>query len=245
MKKNTIIIVSLMIIVFILIGFSGSIFSQSEESKELFEEIRKAYKKELPKDFIANVESEHMDKDLEEVPDYEKINPDDSFSIKFVFIKQFGERIIVENACMLTRNKFQNYLEVYKTFRSFLDPSIKSESFFRKYNWMISNKNPELYEIKMIIRGIKNEYYKIYINKKNKLVKSASYFKNEEEIGRVDITYDTVDTFTVPTLIEGYTNVIDTENKLKKQNFKIMLNNFKVNLGLTIDDILGDDEIDC
>lgn len=246
MRKNSIIILVLILICSLILTSTGFIFSQDiEKPEQLFKELRDSYSSKFPTDFIAEVQSELMGKELKDVPEFEKINPKESFKIVFIFIKEFGERLVVENACLLTRNKFQDYLEVYKSFRSFLDPSITLESFFSQYKWEMLEPNDKFYVVKMLTRGILNEYYKVYVSKEDLLVEQTLYYKDNKVIGRVDIKYGRYGKYFVPNIITGFTNVLNTENEYEKKDFDIKLINFKVNTGLTVDDILGDDDIDC
>ncbi len=244
MKMKNALIISLLI--FISIFMVGNIlFTQEIEPEDLFMKVRNAYMAKFPTDFTADIQSTTLSKELTGIPDYEKIDPEKPFNIKFIFLKDYGERIIVENACMLTRNKFQDYLEVYQSFRSFLDPSITAESFFRKYIWEIVDVNNKFYVIKMSVRGSKDEYYQIYINRNDMLVERTFYFKDNVETGRVDIGYKKIGRFVVPSSIKGMSNIVNEQNQIERKEFEIRLNNFKVNQNLTVDDILGDEGIDC
>lgn len=244
-RKNTLVITLILVFCTLLIAGNSLVFSQSDLSKRLFETVRRNYTMKFPEDFIATVNSETMEEELKEVPDYEKINPDKPFSIKFIFIQEYGERIIVENACMLTRNKFQDYLEVYKSFRTFIDPTISTESFFRQYKWDIISNNRKYYVVKMSKRGLPNEYYQIYIEKNNMLMVRTLYYKDLSLRGRVDIDYINIGKYVVPHIIKGYTDIVDEDNKTERKEFSIELSDFKLNLGLTVDDILGDEGVDC
>jgi hypothetical protein len=244
MKMKNAVIISLLIVISIF-TVGNILFTQEIESEDLFMKVRNAYMAKFPTDFTADIQSTTLSKELAGVPDYEKLNPEEPFNIKFIFLKDYGERIIVENACMLTRNKFQDYLEVYQSFRSFLDPSITAESFFRKYIWEIVDVNNKFYVIKMSVRGSKDEYYQIYINRNDMLVERTFYFKDEVETGRVDIDYKKIGRFVVPSNIRGISNIVNEQNQLERKEFEIRLNNFKVNQNLTVDDILGDEGIDC
>jgi len=147
MKKNNILIIAIILITSIVI-MNSALFSQNITPEKLFGDVRDSYNQKFPQDFSATIESKQLEKELKQVPAYEKIDAKKPFEIKFLFIKEYGERIIVDNACMMTRNKFQDYLEVYKTFRSFLDPAITSDSFFRQYKWTIVDNNKKFYVIR-------------------------------------------------------------------------------------------------
>lgn len=249
-NKNSFIIVSFTMIVAVLLFLTMPLFSQSQDNIYgdegiLFDEVRDSYIRNFPSDFTADIISDSMFSELEDVPEWEKLNPAEPFNIKFIFLKDYGERIIVDNACTLTRNKFNDYLEVYKSFRSFLDPRMKKASFFRKYKWEIVNNNRKYYVIKMFTRGVDKEYYQIYIEKYNMLVKRAFYYKDLKVIGRVDLGYKNIEGFFVPDLIEGYSNITNESNIVERKEFSIRLDNFKINQNLTVEDILGDGDIDC
>jgi hypothetical protein len=243
--KSKNLIITVLIVIFSVALLGNVLFTQEVDPEDLFMKIRNAYMAKFPTDFTADIQSKTLSKELEDVPDYEKIDPEQPFSIKFIFLKEYGERIIVENACMLTRNKFQDYLEVYQSFRSFLDPSITAESFFRKYLWEVVDANNKFYVIKMSVRGSKDEYYQIYVNRKDMLVERTFYYKDKVETGRVDIDYKKIGRFVVPSDIKGMTNIVNEENQVERKEFEIHLKDFKVNQNLTVDDILGDEGIDC
>lgn len=243
MKKKCI-ISSIIILSFFIFNIK-LVYSQVESPEDLFLKVRSNYINQLPTDFTAEVSSWNLERELQNVPDYEKIDPSKPFKIKFLFIKEYGERLIVDNACMLTRNRFHNYLEVYQSFRSFLEPSINAESFFRRYNWEIISNNRAYYVIKMSTRGITNEYYQIYINKSDMLLARTFYFKDNNQVGRIDITYNTVRGYKVPNIINGYSFITNEKNETERKEFELQLKNFKINIDLTIDDILGDDGVDC
>lgn len=250
-KKNILVITLILMFSATMITISSGLsFSQSKSDKELedlFDKIRSNYLSKLPEDFSAVVESNKLETELEKVnEDIEKINPDEDFVIKFLYKKEFGERLVVENACMLTRNKFQDYLEIYKSFRSFLDPSVRKDDFFRQYKWEQPDKgNDKFYVIKMTTRGINNEYYMMYINKETLFIERSFYYRDGNSVGRVDLEYMKKEKYTVPSLIKGYTWVMNAMNKLIKKEFNIKLKNFKINQNLTVDDILSDEGIDC
>jgi hypothetical protein len=251
MNRKNILLIALILMLSTIVMIDTSLsFSQNKSSKELedlFDKIRNNYLNKLPNDFTAVVESRKLENELDKVnEDIEKVNPDEPFVIKFLYKKEFGERLLVENACMLTRNKFQDYLEVYKSFRSFLDPSVRKDDFFRQYKWEQPDKgNEKFYVIKMTTRGIKNEYYMMYINKETLFIERSFYYKHGSPVGRVDLEYTKKGKYTVPSLIKGYTWVTDIMDKLIKKEFSIKLKNFKINQNLTVDDILSDEGIDC
>ncbi len=224
--------------------FMPSLVVQAQPTnQELFDSIRSFHLQAMPADLIANVQGEVVQQVLEEIPDDERLNPNQPLTARFYFVRGLGETIKICNTGELYRDRLGTFIVLLDNIRSFLDPHITWNNFNRLYLWDFVRERGDFYIIRFSKRATPNVFFLLYVDKENKTVSRIARFKDNESDGRVIIRYsrDRSSGLIFPTRFVGWGMVADAAGNVERKDFDIQLTTpIRLNTGLSMDCFLDD-----
>ena len=205
-----------------------------QSSKELYHIIKKEYQKRFPKDFVANVSGNEIERSVQKIPK-------DSYCkgklprVTYLFLKGEEESIIVENVENPFVTRFQTHLEVYKSAKSFLDTGKSYSDLKKTYYWeFVSSLSQDFYVVKMRKHRLReSDYLLLFFDKEEFSLVKATQYSNKKPIGHVIITYKKEKGYLLPLQLK-----FDITKKGKRKSFTLNISNYQLNTGLTSDKII-------
>lgn len=201
-------------------------------AEEVYYRLRDNYQTQWPDDFEARVIGREIEISLSDIPEdfYEDGEP----YVRYIFKRDIGDRIIVENVHPMYRNRFASHLEVYNNYRTFLDPLMDYETFILTYDWNIIMTTEHEIIIRMHDKNRgEGTYFIITISLPEYLMKSAESYNRNEFQGIVNVIYEQEGEYTYPRILDGY-GVVEEESR----TFRLILTDFTPNIGITEEDFV-------
>lgn len=213
---------------------SISLISMGQTSEQLFNKLKEKYNSNFPKDFVAKVSGNEISNSLKKVPE-------DSYCKKkkpvvtYLFLKNVDESLIVENVENPYVTRFQAHLEIYKSAKSFLTSKKSFNEMKRIYFWKkMKSNDSNFYLIKMRKHRIReSDFYYLYVNKSDLTLKKVEQFSNNVVVGTINIEFKKIDRYFLPSSLS-----FDVLKKGKKKKFKLIISDYRLNIGLTSNKIL-------
>ncbi|MDH5681536.1 MAG: hypothetical protein OEZ36_08110 [Spirochaetota bacterium] len=226
--------------VFAICLLSYEMLGAPANSTELYMQVKRAYFKNLPRDFVANVSGSEIDKSVKKIPADSHCGGKKP-KVTYLFLKGQEESIIVENVENPFVTRFQTHLEVYKSAKSFLDRTKSYSDIQKVFQWdYLPGQSARYYVVKMRKHRVrKSDYFLLEIDKRNYSIVRAVQYSHGKAIATINVSYQYTGQYLLPHIIS-----VKINKDKAKRNFQLKMTGHKLNLGLNSDKII-DLQNDC
>lgn len=169
--------------------------SSALESRTLFLTVQKNYQKLLPRNFIASVSGERIQKSMAKIPESAYCKGKTP-QLTYVFFRGGrGESLVVENVVNPYVNRFQHHLELYRSVRELIERNTEFEEFQKTVFWRYRRDLSQAFQVVEMRkkRTRPSDYFLIYLDKQDFLIRTILQYNLKELAFRLNVNYRKID----------------------------------------------------